>query len=1056
MNKRGIIGIALLVIAIGVFYFNFNEIVENCTISDDYNLQLVDSHDIVFKDDEYDIDGIDAFLVYDLGIERTLYNGKIYLENATERNINVQIFYASEGANFCEENSYFTYIESGSDELILQLKNIKVRYLRVDFCEPENTSVTFIEKITVAEKNILNILKAFVSSYNLNRLLLICGVLLTLYILNKKRHTIKIILEKHPYCTAFIGIFACTTFLYWNYITGKVYYIFADIANDSLFQTYPSLLYLARRIQNGNLGSTFSFSTGLGSSMGSVIPGLDNWVAFFGEEYVAYLLGISQWLKVSLSGCFAYLFSRCYGNRQKVSFLIALAYAFNAYIIIRGAWVSYPNIALLLIVWMTAYEFYHQKQNAIYLPIATLLFFYSIGIYQKVFWGVVLAIYIVFRILSENKLSKSVFFRLCKAEILYLVVIFFGMWNSISDGLKSITSSERFKMGVTQFEEAATTNIFTSFEDILTGFLRTVGMTINGITEDYVGTYNYLAAPAFYSGILVLLLIPFSIYNMPKRKRNAYLLGCLAVIVYIFIIPIRRIANGFADDSYRLSSLWIIAFMIIIAMSGFKALFSSKEDIGSKSQTVFNITVGIVLVGLVLSLALGYVTRFDSWILSAGFVIVYAVAMNATLAGWLDRERIITVLIVCMMFEVNVLSWEAINDRPVVTKQQLEQKEFYNSSSLDAVNYLKTNDTNWHRLEKKSGEVFMCDAWAQDYYGTVSYIGGTGISSNIQNIYRTLGLPLQETRVMLGSGGNIGIDALWGVKYFLNKENVPIDVYGLTYLKTVGDIDIYKNELALPLAYTYDQSISYDNFLKYPMAERRNIMLRNCVLEETEMETHIAEKSCELMEVCAEKVDGRYCLQLPKNSVLVIKLEAKESNFGALYSIDTNNSVAHRYFNLTKGEECVIEICMDDFAAVWFATEDNIQNLQFYYQDADIYYADTIEAIEDLRKNTLMVNEFDENYISGEIYCENDTILATSIPYDTNWEIYVDDEIVESQNVNIGFLGAELEKGGHKVKFIYKTETWAQNNRYMLIWGMIAVALTACEAYRKRKLPLKH
>ena len=77
MNKQGIIGIALLVIAIGIFSFNFNGIVENCTISDDYNLQLVDSHDIVFKDNGYDIDGTDAFLVYDLGIERTLCNGKI-------------------------------------------------------------------------------------------------------------------------------------------------------------------------------------------------------------------------------------------------------------------------------------------------------------------------------------------------------------------------------------------------------------------------------------------------------------------------------------------------------------------------------------------------------------------------------------------------------------------------------------------------------------------------------------------------------------------------------------------------------------------------------------------------------------------------------------------------------------------------------------------------------------------------------------------------------------------------------------------------------------------
>ena len=59
------------------------------------------------------------------------------------------------------------------------------------------------------------------------------------------------------------------------------------------------------------------------------------------------------------------------------------------------------------------------------------------------------------------------------------------------------------------------------------------------------------------------------------------------------------------------------------------------------------------------------------------------------------------------------------------------------------------------------------------------------------------------------------------------------------------------------------------------------------------------------------------------------------------------------------------------------------------------------------------------NVIAGTVDAKEEGYLITSIPYDKNFEVYVDGKIVGNEKVNTAFLGIPLEKGTHKLRIVY-------------------------------------
>ena len=81
-----------------------------------------------------------------------------------------------------------------------------------------------------------------------------------------------------------------------------------------------------------------------------------------------------------------------------------------------------------------------------------------------------------------------------------------------------------------------------------------------------------------------------------------------------------------------------------------------------------------------------------------------------------------------------------------------------------------------------------------------------------------------------------------------------------------------------------------------------------------------------------------------------------------------------------------------------------------------------LKAIYDyLKENQIEYTTYEDNHIIGNINVDEDQLIFTSIPYDKNWIVLVDDQKVEPIQVLDSLLGIEVEPGKHKIELKYKT-----------------------------------
>ncbi|MFC6181007.1 YfhO family protein [Lactiplantibacillus daowaiensis] len=74
-----------------------------------------------------------------------------------------------------------------------------------------------------------------------------------------------------------------------------------------------------------------------------------------------------------------------------------------------------------------------------------------------------------------------------------------------------------------------------------------------------------------------------------------------------------------------------------------------------------------------------------------------------------------------------------------------------------------------------------------------------------------------------------------------------------------------------------------------------------------------------------------------------------------------------------------------------------------------------------LQQQGLQQLKVTNNQVTGTTNNAQASVLTTSIPYSTGWQLQVDGKNVATQVVNDGFVGAKLIAGKHQIKLVYRT-----------------------------------
>ena len=857
-----------------------------------------------------------------------------------------------------------------------------------------------------------------------------------------------------------------------DFILGDQVFVYMG---DSFYQTYAELVHTADRIAAGEWGSGYTFFKSLGNAEGPVVLTLKNFFTVFGREHVAVWMGIAQMLKIFLAGIFFYAFLREMGTGKQGSCLLGIGYGFSSYLIARGMWQSYPNEAVIFALWLLGFEWLKNRNRRVAFFLISAFCYWNYNGYSAVFYTGVSIVYIVFRYLSERDEStlkeleqvqqvqrqteqelqektdkqqknaaKTTVRGILQAALLTLGGAVVSAWAWFPTMWQMLGSS-RVSQGAQSAGSSSSLLDFTSLEGYRTMFYRLIGNDILGMLDDtYAGASSWLEDPVYYCGLIAVLTVPLGLWVMKGKKRGWYLFALAGAAVYNVWGFLRYMVNGFAGSGWKLSSLWVVVLLLMIAAEAWRETDQSSEavrvektQIKKKGKVLISTNAVIILLSIIF---IKKGVQFHYLAMSLIFCLFLSLILwkSSKEEDAAKKRYLKYILLLTASVEIICASYRVVNNKAVLNTEVLEEKVFYNDSTTDLLAEAE-DENDFYRVDKQFVSASYCDSLYQRYMGAASYIGGVGDNEYSKQFFERMGLP-ELQHVQKGTEQNTVVDALLNVRYVLAK-NWQTNTFGLEYLKESEGIWLYENPYALPFGYVYDEYIKESDFGFYVPIDRRNIMLSRCVLADEEVagfSSSIAENPSYDVFLNRWKDAQSECtvdeeddliefdpIQEGEMVVLRVKIRAQEVLWANGYYMQ-NDAVTGKFnVRMINGEDEYFIECLTAGTDCISIRSDGrypheIVEAQLYRIPQKEYYADYIVQTQERSRNHLEITEFQEESITGVADMTEAGIMVFTIPYDAGWTAYVDGEEQKLLHANIGFMGLELSAGQHEIRLEYE------------------------------------
>ncbi|PWF99847.1 YfhO family protein [Levilactobacillus bambusae] len=109
------------------------------------------------------------------------------------------------------------------------------------------------------------------------------------------------------------------------------------------------------------------------------------------------------------------------------------------------------------------------------------------------------------------------------------------------------------------------------------------------------------------------------------------------------------------------------------------------------------------------------------------------------------------------------------------------------------------------------------------------------------------------------------------------------------------------------------------------------------------------------------------------------------------------------------------------------------------------------QRMQQLKKQKLTQLSVHNDVVTGTATSDQATILTTSIPYSKGWQLTVDGHPAKTSRVNVGFVGAHLPAGTHKIKLTYQTPGLKLGELLTLGGMIIFVSAGLFQLWRRRR-----
>lgn len=307
------------------------------------------------------------------------------------------------------------------------------------------------------------------------------------------------------------------------------------------------------------------------------------------------------------------------------------------------------------------------------------------------------------------------------------------------------------------------------------------------------------------------------------------------------------------------------------------------------------------------------------------------------------------------------------------------------------------------------------------------------------------------------------LEALMGVNHYFTTGDNPVKPIGFDQLETDEIINgswlqSYKPDENNSLFYSFDKTVSYDEFNKLSPYEKQQVLLQACVVDADKANSSIQDLDIqndfvdyELIPLDGISIEGDTINVVNDGSQIELRFPEQSAAEIYLYldTVNFENGEAESYsINLQgyKDNNVVNNLGCGYSAFTYYShlyggklnwllnlgyTEQDVNKIVITFNNSGIYsikdmklyarnYTDILNNISGLKRPADSVS-ISNNHVSCNINLKQPETVFTSVPYSDGWKVYDNGRQIDIEKTDIAFMSFDLGSGEHHIELVYRT-----------------------------------
>lgn len=798
-------------------------------------------------------------------------------------------------------------------------------------------------------------------------------------------------------------------------LSGKIY-MYTDIGADTFGSYWPSIAY----VKNLLLDMKFwDMKLGLGAPTATYISMFlsdpFNWICFlFDNQHIDVGLWIGLALKYLFLAYYSYQYIGIKNITGRSRTICSLMITFCGWFVGWGQHYHFATAFLLWIVLLYYFEcwlHYGQYFKLIlsvmlltmimpyysYMSLLFLVFYYFISLY--------------FFYHKEHVSIKNLFFHSMKTAaviitgILCSAVIFFP-W--VGDAFSSPRVGGRLKPSFDLGEA----------QEYLSIVMRLFSNSILGVNVNFAGYSNFYECPFMYIGILFVLLIPFFLITKKFLKNYWFIIGGI-IFVFLYVNISSIVFSAFSDKVYR----WTYLFVPIFVLMCGKCLDYNINKYDKR------IVIAEFFGGNLFLLCYGYwyyrKFGFSRSVLISLSVVFLILNLYILLMLFIKNKIIFyNILLIIVTIDLCSNAYITVHGRGIIRQSDKPLMGYFDDSN-EAINYLKDYDNDFYRISKNYNLIDLNDSMIQNYNGEKLY--SSVLTGEIWNLMYLFDLRIQQSSYFYGFDDKQILRNLSVGKYRLTKS--PNEYYGYEKIYNTGNVYIYQNKNSFNFGTIYDNYVLETDLVGKNQFDKQTCLLYNCVINNEDFDKEIQNfnRNTKYNNIDNKLIYEVNTIQPNKNTI-----KLNEDNSSPFLLEITGENAKGSIEIISKGTEQYepdnLEFTIGDEVKTFYIdnlnvkkliiknNEGNVKNIRLY----QINGKELEDKIEDLNQESLQVSNFSDTNIKANIECLEEKILFIPIPFNKNWNVFINGESTKVYRADAGFMAVVLPEGNSEIIIKYE------------------------------------